>query len=249
MNQKQQQGDDEKIRNWMFEDFKGTQDLQEKISDKIFDLVIRNTIYRRDYYTHITTLAVAILGFSVIMLNKNGILTGYLITGIILFLFLIVLLVSHLREILDEDQKGLDKQNEEYKELLETKKNIYIKYLSNSLTPNALQLCQKELRESPRMVEFSKAVQRFENQRKLRYQRLNYTGEFIILLFITGIFFVLFAILNHRLKWFELSLSLLILIIISFSDLSKFVVSFINKIVYFILELKKKSPKKLKLWK
>ncbi len=224
----------------MIEDLKGTQALQEKISDTIFNLAIQNTLYRRNYYIHITTLAVAILGFSVLMLDREGTLKTYLIIGIIIFLVLIILLLSHLREVLDEDQRGLDKQNEEYKDLLELKKNICFKYLARPLSANLFEQYQKELRESPEVIKFEKAFQEFEEQRKLRYKRLNYFGEFIILLFLAGLFFILISIANISIRWYQLIITLLILAIISFINISQYVSNLINKIVYFISGLRKK---------
>ena len=122
----------QQIRDQMAQELVQTRQFKDQITGKIFNLQIENINNRLNYHKHITTIVVAILGFTIVMISQpEKIIFSYLLTGTIIFSVLLILILSNIRESLDHDSSGLTAQHQEYMEIMGKKEEILIKHMQS----------------------------------------------------------------------------------------------------------------------
>lgn len=230
------------LKEQMFQDLQQTKQFRDQMTDKLFGLQTQTIYNRLDYHKHITTIVVAILGFAVIMLGQpDRIYFPYLLTSIIIFSTLLVLILSSIRESLDQDTNGLAAQHAEYQGILNKKIEILYNYLQQD-NPDWGNYV-KEIKETPLVKDFAKKADLLEQTNLSKNKKLNYFGELVIAFFITGVLFTILALLKISLPVHILILSIIVIFIISFCNISQIITSLFNDVIHYVKSLNSKDKK------
>lgn len=229
----------DQIRKALLEDYSGTEKFAEKVGDHLLQLQIQNVYNRLEYYKHITTIVVAVIGFSVVMAEKKG-LQDYSTASLAIFSTLVLLLLSHLRENLDSDAIGLKEQQDKYRKVLDCKKNLLQKYIAiPDLEEKHLLAYQAEIEESEEVKKLATDLDKINITEIENRKRMNYFGELVIYLFLSGLYLLALSLLGQSISTFVLVTSLIALFIISFLDLSKIVSRTFSELMYLIKRISK----------
>lgn len=81
-------------------------------------------------------------------------------------------------------------------------------------------------------------VNGLSEQRRKRFQDFsNYSGEFIVFLFVVASLFIVISLLQYRLNLISLILSVIFIFFMTFSDSSHFVIKYISKFADFLRKI------------
>jgi hypothetical protein len=238
---------DNEIRNFLLKKDEDISVIRDKATSYILELNSKSISEKREWFKHFTTLSSAVIGLLILFQNQ-AINHLYLFVGIILNLFLVIFILSFLRDTLDKESMDLQKLIDRYSTLVDNQKVLISKYFAkDNLKYEDIQQYFSESANSNDVKELQNSIE--ENKKKIGNrdkQFLDYTGEFIIFIFITGLFFIILAfipnLLNGQNRLYIL-LVVFIFLIAAFFNFHSLIMKPINKTANFVY-LKIKGTKK-----
>ena len=192
--------------------------LHENLNKEYISFISDNISQRRDFFKNLVPLCGIILGFMPFLFEKGNIQQKNLFfLSMFLFLLVIILIINYLRSILDVEGNELVKQLKEYNNIL----NPLIKkrrefFIKGDFTTDALKnLISETLQLQKSSVELLK--NRDSQSLVLRKKdRMDYTGEFLLLLFELGIIFLTLSLTTIKFNLFFWCIFFVIIISFNF---------------------------------
>jgi ABC-type multidrug transport system fused ATPase/permease subunit len=238
----------EEIIKLTFEHRSSMQNFRNEFNSEQGQLLIKAIEQRRDFYKQILNIAAAVLGLSPFFFDKTK-LHEYMYVALIILALVIFIVVAYLRELVDQDQKGIQAQRDKYNSIFNKALKANEDYLNTkSFTDESYASYLNRINELSEVGDFTKELELLENQRNQRLAGVSpveYPGEFLVLLLMTGfVFLILSFVLDKPLAPHFV---VIILFGITYFSLSDFagnsinVFSFIARILKKEIKLRKKS--------
>lgn len=199
--------------------------LNNEILKDYFDIQSRNIFQNQEFLKHISLISVAILSLSGLFIGK-AIILKYFIAGVFLHLLIIFLVLSYLRETLDIKINSLQEEKDDCANIVRDQINLIDRYLEKEKLTEKI---YEEYLSNPIFTNDSKKIEKKvlgkEKQRKDKQsQPLNYFKEFIIFLFVAASLLIFISLIEFDLNIWVIILTILFLLILSFSSPSLFIV-------------------------
>lgn len=208
--------------------------LQHEINKDMSGRRIETVNQQRDYFKFLVYLVAAIIGSSY-FLNISKSHTYYFI-GVILLISVIIFIVLYLRETIDIDSVEFRNLQDKYNLALDEGVVLVLKYITEKKYSNIdIENYFKELKDLPRAKEIYDNVKRDKEAMKNREKEiLNYSGEFIIFLFLSGIIFIIGSIFSIYFNWVVILFGEIIILFVACSNFAKFISKTFSFFIYHI---------------
>lgn len=220
-------------------------ELNRDFSEQKIDIIKE----KRVFYQNILIASTTLLGLASVFssFSNSGIYLPYLLFGLGLHLGVICVVVMYLREVLDQELEGLTNSHDRYAKILQTHILLLEQY------QNAVSQAEPEMSIEKTLLAYTDELQKhstiaalkaendlYDQQREERMgggSYLEFYGEIISFLFITGSAFVLLAISGEQFSKKSIAIGLLLSFLISFTDfLTKY-----SKLLFHTLTFLKKE--------
>jgi hypothetical protein len=230
--------------NIFFKDLNDSYDLRDEANRGFTDIRVKHYYNSQEFLKHVSYISSGILGLFTVLISKDSYnLNGeYLFIGLSLIILNVFYIISILRERLNADSRGLQKQQDEYNILINFKIKLIDKYL------NLPQLSEKEV------LGFQNELVNNENAKKLNREKdeldkkmlsrdkqlLDHSFELAVFLFMTGVLFITISVINKNFNIYHLFVAIFIIFLISFNDTASILVKNINQAINFLKNRLKK---------
>lgn len=226
----------EKFQKFLEKELDSFIQLRHEVNKDFADLRISHIKERRGFFIHLTILSGAILGLSKIFLGPLN--PYYFWTGFILFLALIIFILFYMREILDREGEGLQKQQDEFNEIFDERIDIILKYMKDtSINKEKIIKFHQELISSKgasKLAEENKKLREEREKRNRSEAPLDFSGEFILFLFVLGTFFIAISLFKYNFPPILLISLVILIFYLTFTDWAIKLTKFISKIITFL---------------
>jgi|SRR3989344_1047491 len=172
---------------------------------------------RREFYQHLTLLALGLLGAT--FFTDKIVHVSFFFAGLLSLVCLVLAVVFWLREIYDKESKDLVALQDKYNNVSEEKDELIDKFAIKPFHPNILKEYAESIQNLRGAFLLQEDVDSQREERKNREQeQLDYFGELVIFLFVVGAFFLFLSVVHQVPSIPVLFFSLLLIFSLSFQD-------------------------------
>jgi len=232
---------EEEIKNLEFlkKEYSEIPALRNEMNKNLVNRRIETVNQRRDFLKFIVYLIAAIIGSSYFLnVSKSRI---HYFTGIILLVSVIVFIILYLRETLDIDDINLRDLQDKYNLILDEKSDFVLNYITTKKYSDIdMENYFRELKNLSCAKELANDVKKDREAMKNRGKELlDYSGELIVFLFLSGIFFIVSSVFPSHFNWIIILFGEIIILLVACTNFAKL----ISRIFSFVINYIKKGLK------
>lgn len=227
----------EEVKKEFFNYRQGIIDMRDSMNKDYIGFRIDQEKQRRELLKYVSATSLAILGLSSFILEKSNNI-DYIITALALHSVIVVFVILYFRELIDDEAMGLIKQQDGYNNLSDTTIDVVDKYIqAGDFSVEKFQMFTSELKNLKEIQDLKKENDLLKESRLKRDKNLDYTGEFLVSLFIIATLLILLGVTGIKVSFIDLIISIGLVFYASFSNLISKLVRLISKNVEYIKKI------------
>lgn len=193
---------DEIIKHWT-----DVEELRIRVNESLGSNLLNTIKQKREVFQNLIFVAGTVISILVSLGYKNIQNPYYFIFGIGIYLILIILIYTFLREILDEEGNKVARVRAIYNKWFNSESDICKKYTNRLCGDEEVNTIQVEYLKELELLEKSKEKGELEDihqqgvaidKKILENSSINFVGEIFLFLFLNVFFFIIISFLPHR---------------------------------------------------